>query len=144
MVEKKTTKTSKTTKTTEESAAAADAATEDAKTQETGPEPEAGEGRPKRNVEEKLDDFADRFSKSMSEGVRRMEDAFDKGFQSFKDNPNISSGKVKGFFSSSSGGIFLVVVGFAWFFYAVGLFDNPIFPILMIVLGFFLMYKNRS
>ena len=98
----------------------------------------------KKGVEDKLDDFADRFSKAMSESVKRMEDAFDKGVKSIKENPNLTSGRVRGFFTSSTGGALLIVVGFVWFFYTIGLFKQPIVPILMIVLGGYLMYRYRD
>lgn len=98
----------------------------------------------KKGVEDKLDDFADRFSKAMSEGVKRMEAAFDKGMKSVKENPNLTSGKVRGFFTSSTGGAVLIVIGFVWFFYTIGLFKQPIVPILMIVLGGYLMYRYRN
>jgi hypothetical protein len=108
-------------------------------------EPESGgSARTKRNVEDKLDDLADRFSKAMTEGVKRMEDAFGKGMQAVKDNPNLASGKVKGFFRSSTGGAVLVVIGFVWFFYAIGLLGQPIVPILVIILGFYLMYRYKG
>lgn len=114
---------------------------EKAKTSES----ETGGGaQSKRNVEDKLDDFANRFSKVMTDGVKRMEGAFDKGMEAIRDNPNLTSGKVKGFFTSSTGGAILVVIGFIWFFYAVGLLDMPIFPILVIVLGFYLMYRYKN
>ena len=104
----------------------------------------AGSEQAKRNVEDKLDDFATRFSKAMTDGVKRMEDAFDKGVKAVRDNPNVASGKVRGFFTSSSSGSILVIVGFVWFFYAVGLLGQPVFPILMILLGIYLMYKYRN
>ena len=42
------------------------------------------------------------------------------------------------------GGAVLIVIGFVWFFYAVGLLDNPIFPIIVIVIGFYLMQRYKS
>lgn len=111
---------------------------------EEAPKEEPSTGESKQSVEDKLDGFADRFSKAMTDGVKRMEDAFDRGMQSLKDHPDITSGRVKGFFTSSTGGAVLVIVGFVWFFYAVGLLGQPIFPILVIILGIYLMYRYRS
>jgi hypothetical protein len=95
-------------------------------------------------MEDRLDDLADRFSKVMSEGARRVEDAFDKGVHAVKDNPDVASGRFKTFLKSATGGAVLVIVGFVWFFYTVGLFDKPIFPILLIVLGLYLMYRSKQ
>lgn len=103
-----------------------------------------GEPRPRQNVEDKLDSFADRFSKAMTDGVKKMEEAFDHGMRAIKDNPNLDTGKVKGFFTSSTGGAILVIIGFLWFFYAVGLFDKWIIPVLVMVLGFYIMYRYRK
>jgi hypothetical protein len=105
---------------------------------------EPGGTRPKRHIEDRLDDLADRFSKVMSEGARRMEDALDKGVQAVKENPDIAGGRVKTFFKSPTGGAVLVIVGLVWFFYTVGLFDKPIFPILLIVVGLYLMYRSKK
>jgi hypothetical protein len=101
---------------------------------ETGPPP-----RQKKGLEDKLDEFADKFSKTMSDGVKRMESAF----QNIKDD-SATRGKIKGFFTSSHGGAVLVVIGVLWFFYAVGLFDNPVFPIILIVIGIYLMLRYKS
>jgi len=104
----------------------------------------AGEEQHKRGLEEKLDDFAEKFSKAMGDGVKRMENAFEKGFRDIRDNPSFSKSRVRGFFTSSTGGSILVVIGFVWLFYAVGLLDQPIFPALLIILGFYLMHKYKS
>ena len=106
-------------------------------------EPKAS-ARTKKNVEDKLDDLADRFSKAMTEGVKRMEDAFQAGVKNLKDNPDLKQGKIRSFFASSSGGAVLLIVGIVWFFYAVGLLDKPIFPLLFIALGIYLMLRHRS
>ncbi len=103
-----------------------------------------GGAQPKRGVEEKLDDVADRFSKVMTDGAKRMEEAFSKGMQGLKNHPGLGGERVRGFFTSSTGGAVLIIVGFVWFFYAVGLLGNPIFPVLMIVLGFYLMMKYKD
>jgi hypothetical protein len=104
---------------------------------------EPGGTRPKRHIEDRLDDLADRFSKVMSDGARRVEDAFDKGMQSVKENPDLASGRFRSFFKSPTGGMILVIVGLVWFFYTVGLFDKPVFPILLILVGLYLMYRNK-
>ena len=98
----------------------------------------------KRNVEDRLDDIANRFSRAMSEGVKRMEGAFEKGIKSVRENPELSKAKIKGFFGSSTGGGILLIVGFVWLFYAIGLLDQPVFPILLIALGFYVLYRNRK
>jgi hypothetical protein len=64
--------------------------------------------------------------------------------KSIKDKPEHTSGRVKGFFRSSTGGAALIIVGFVWFFYAVGLLENPYLPIFMIILGVYLMYRYRT
>ncbi len=107
-------------------------------------EPAADASTSKKNVEDRLDDIANRFSRAMSEGVKRMEGAFDKGIKSVRENPELSKAKIKGFFGSSTGGGILVIVGFVWLFYAIGLLDQPVFPILLIALGFYVLYRNRK
>lgn len=141
MVEKKTTRQTR-AKDAEANESEGSAA-HDAPGEEEAAGSSAGQGTGKKHFEERLDDIGDRFSRAMMDGVKRLEEAFDKGMQSLSENPDVKSGKVKGFIASSSGGTVLVVIGFVWFFYAVGLLDKPIFPILMIVLGFYLMYRDR-
>lgn len=98
----------------------------------------------KKSFEAKLDAFADKFSHALSDGVKRMESAFEKGREEIRDNPNFSKSRVRGFFTSSAGGSILVVIGFIWLFYAVGLLDKPVFPALLIILGFYIMHRYKS
>ena len=107
-------------------------------------ETSASESTGKKGMEEKLDEFADRFSKAVTDGVKRMEGAFEKGVHDIRDNPSFSKSRVRGFFTSSTGGSVLVVIGFVWLFYAVGLLDKPVFPALLIILGFYIMHRYKS
>jgi len=107
-------------------------------------EPAEETAETKKSFEEKLDSFADKFSHALSDGVKRMESAFEKGSQEIRDNPNFSKSRVRGFFTSSAGGSILVVIGFIWLFYAIGLLDKPVFPALMIIVGFYIMHRYKS
>ncbi|MCZ6765829.1 MAG: hypothetical protein O7D32_02740 [bacterium] len=107
-------------------------------------EPKAEPSKSKPQVEDRLDHFADRFSRAMSDGVKKMEDAFEKGMNNIKSNPKFQEGRLRGFFTSSSGGAILVIVGVVWFAYAVGLLSNWIIPLLIIALGAYLMHRYKS
>jgi hypothetical protein len=82
----------------------------------------------------------------VTDGAKRVEDAFDKGMDNIRNNPELDEKRtrVKGFFSSSTGGLVLVIVGLVWFFSIVGWLHSPIFPIVLIVAGFYLWQKHRN
>lgn len=80
----------------------------------------------------------------MSDGVKKMEDAFEKGMDNIKSNPKFQEGRLRGFFTSSAGGAILVIVGVVWFAYAVGLLSNWIIPLLIIALGAYLMHRYKT
>ena len=97
----------------------------------------------KKGAEDKLDDMADKFSHAMSEGVKKMEDAFDRASASIKDNPPVTTDKIKGFFSTASGAGVLIIVGLIWFLYTIDFFSTWIFPILLTAFGVFLLYRQK-
>ncbi len=107
-------------------------------------EPKAEQSKSKPQVEDRLDAFADRFSRAMSDGVKKMEDAFEKGMDNIKSNPKFQEGRLRGFFTSSAGGAILVIVGVVWFAYAVGLLGNWIIPLLIVALGAYLMHRYKA
>jgi hypothetical protein len=109
--------------------------TEGKETEDTAPKESA-----KKRLEDRLDDVVDKFSKTMSDGVKRLESVF----EDIKERPEVSKGKIKGFFRSSTGGSVLVIIGVVWLFYAIGLLGNPIFPIILIVIGIYLMQRYKS
>lgn len=94
----------------------------------------------KKDFEEKLDEIADEVSKTVSEGVKRLEETV----SSIKERPEISEGKVKSFFTSPMGGLVVLVIGLLWFFNAVGLFDNKVLPVILIAIGIYMMVKFNS
>ena len=101
------------------------------------------EQKTSKRFEEKLDSAADKFSNTVSEGIKRIEDSFEQSKQNIKDSTNIS-GKYKGIFNYPTGGFLLLVVGFVWLMYTVGFFDQKIFPIILVVVGLYMMLKKRS
>jgi len=94
----------------------------------------------KKDFEEKLDEIADEVSKTVSEGVKRLEETV----STIKGRPEISEGKIKAFFTSPMGGLVVLVIGVLWFFNAVGLFDNKVLPVILIAVGVYMMVKFNS
>jgi len=101
-----------------------------------------GEKAPK-GFEEKLDLMADRITASMSEAAKRIEEAFEKGKESLKESKVVSE-KYRNIFSTPAGGLLLVILGFAWLLYTVGAFDHPIFPLVVIIIGLYLMLRKKG
>lgn len=93
--------------------------------------------------EEKMDKATDKFSKSISEGMRRMEESFEQSKKNLQGTANISE-KYKHIFNYPTGGFILVVVGFVWLMYAVGFFEIWLFPIILIIIGLYMMLKKSS
>ncbi len=106
--------------------------------QETkGPEQEAGA---KKGFEDKLDEVADKFSKTMSDGVKQLESTFER----IKDNPEDTKGRVTNLFKTFRGGTIILIVGILWLALSMGWLNIPLFPIIVIVIGIYLMYRNKN
>jgi hypothetical protein len=101
------------------------------------------EQKTSKRFEEKLDNAAEKFSRTMSEGIKRMEDSFEQSKKNIKDSTNISQ-RYKGIFNYPTGGFLLLVVGFVWLMYTVGFFDQKIFPIILVIVGLYMMLKKRG
>ena len=102
-----------------------------------GPEQEAGA---EKGFESKLDEMADKFSKTMSEGVKRLESAF----ENIKEHPEDTKGKVKNFFKTSTGGTVVLIIGILWLFLSQGWLNHPFYPIVVIGIGIYLMYRYKK
>lgn len=113
---------------------------ESAGTRGTGPREHAGSARDRKEFEERLDGFADKFSHAMSDGVKRLEEAFDRGKENLRQDMDSNEGRLSG---SPRLGMILVGLGILWLLYALGVLSQPIFPVLLIVLGVYFLLRNR-
>ena len=115
--------------------------------------------------EERLDRAADRVSRVVTSGVHVLEDAYEKGKETLKDEidgqrPHTSdtppSGAVDPAAQSaftaetkrtSKGsprlGLVLVAVGIIWLLNSIGVLNQPVFPILLIVLGVYFIARSK-
>jgi hypothetical protein len=108
--------------------------------QGTGPSEHAGSARDRKEFEERLDGFADKFSHAMSDGVKRLEEAFDRGKENLRQDMDSQESGLSG---SPRLGMILVGLGILWLLYALGVLSQPIFPVLLIVLGIYFLLRNR-
>lgn len=99
-----------------------------------------GERRERKEFEERLDGLADKFSRVMSDGVKKLEDAFDKGKANLREDMASKERRLPG---SPRMGAILLGIGFVWFLFAVGALDEWIFPVLMMALGGFFLIRSR-
>jgi len=101
----------------------------------------SSEGAKRREFEERMDSYADRFSRAVSDGVKRLEDAFERGKTNFKQD--IESEDRHRLAGSPRLGFVLLGLGLVWLLYTLGVLRQPIFPVLMIILGIYFLLRNR-
>lgn len=95
-----------------------------------------------KEFEDKLDKYATKLSSTVSDGISRMEEMFDKAKENLKsDEPTAE--KIKAIGGSPRTGQILIGFGIVWLLYCVGVFDNIVFPILLIILGVYFVIRNR-
>jgi hypothetical protein len=95
-----------------------------------------------KDFEGKLDEYANKISSAVSDGVKRVEAAFDKGKENLKAQEESEEG-VKGLKGSPKLGLIMVVGGILWLLYTFNVFAQPVFPILLIILGLYFVIRNR-
>lgn len=101
------------------------------------------EAKKRKSFEELVDKASDKLTKSISEGIKRMEEAFDRSKENLRESTSISE-KYKNLFNYPTGGFLLVVIGFVWFMYTIGFFEVKWFPIILIIIGLYMMLRKRS
>ena len=110
--------------------------------------------------EERLDRTAERVSRAVADGVHVLEDAYEKGKVTLKDEMNARRD------SASTGGstadpiagapdvkpatkgsprlgLVLVGLGIIWLLHTLNILDQPVFPILLIVLGVYFIARSK-
>ena len=103
-----------------------------------------------KEFEVKLDEYANKISVAVGEGVKKVEEAFDKGRENLKaDSAEAEAegggggGGFRGMKGSPKSGIVLIGAGIVWLLYIAGFFQQWIFPILVIALGIYFIVRNR-
>jgi len=113
--------------------------------------------------EQRLDRAADKVSQAVGEGVHVLEDAYSKGketlkeeFESRRGPSSTTPGSPTGTADTSGGtgaaptvkgsprlGLMLVGLGIVWLLHSLGILDQPVFPILLIVLGVYFIARSK-
>ena len=113
--------------------------------------------------EERLDRTADRVSRVVTDGVHVLEDAYVKGKETLKEEfesrrgpttttpgtttpaPDVAADPVVKPASKGSPrlGLMLVGLGIVWLLNALGILNQPVFPILLIVLGVYFIARAK-
>jgi len=113
--------------------------------------------------EDRLDRAANRVSRAVSEGVHVLEDAYEKGKETLKeefDPRREATPSAPGATAETSGpavtpvtkpalkgsprlGLILVGLGIVWLLNTLGILDQPVFPILLIVLGVYFIARAK-
>jgi hypothetical protein len=109
-------------------------------------------GMDQKEWEERLDRYADRTAHAVRQGVNILEDAFEKGKETLKeesapgagtDDLADATGETPPRKGSARLGVVLVFLGIAWLLHSLGIFDQPVFPILLIVAGIYFIVRTK-
>jgi len=98
-----------------------------------------------KDWEERLDRYADRTAQAVKKGVGILEDAFEKSKETIVNETSSQPGAEPGAARKGSPrlGLAMVVVGLVWLLNTLGVLDQPILPILLIILGVYFVARSR-
>lgn len=103
-----------------------------------------------RDWEQRLDRVADRVAGGVKDGVRVLEDAYEKGKEGLKNDSTASSADASGAPATGGAkkgsprlGLALVALGIVWLLHSLGILDQPVFPILLIILGVYFIARSK-
>jgi len=95
-----------------------------------------------KEFDSKMDQTARRLTDTVTDGVKRIEEAFEKGKENVREDIKGSEGmqNLKG---SPRMGLLLLGLGFAWFLNTVGVANHWAFPIILMAAGLYFVLRNR-
>ena len=95
-----------------------------------------------KEFESRMDQSARKFTDTVADGVKKIEEAFEKGKDNVREDIKGSEGmqNLKG---SPRMGLVLLALGFVWFLNTVGLLTHWVFPILLMAAGVYFVLRNR-
>jgi hypothetical protein len=112
-----------------------------------------------KDWEERLDRAADNVSRAVTDGVRVLEDEYERAKEKFDSRRSAQPGAaVTSDATPASGvapeskvaakgsprmGLMLVGLGLVWLLNSLGILDQPVFPILLIVLGVYFIARSK-
>lgn len=100
--------------------------------------------------EERLDRYADRTAQAVRKGVHVLEDAFDQGKDTLMEETAPPAAGARdaeapgGKKDTRRRGLGLVIVGLLWLLHSLGILSQPIFPILLIILGVYFLTRTKQ
>jgi hypothetical protein len=95
-----------------------------------------------RDYEDRMNRYTQRFADAVSDGVKRVEEAFDKGKENLRQDIKGAQG-MEGLRGSPRMGLILVGVGIVWLLFSLGILQHPIFPIIVIGVGLYYIVRSR-
>lgn len=95
-----------------------------------------------KEFEDRLDEYAEKISAAVSDGINKIETAFESAKENLKSEKSFTE-SVKGVSGSPKMGLILVVLGILWLLHSIGVFSQPVFPVLLIILGVYFLIRNR-
>lgn len=96
-----------------------------------------------KDWEQRLDRVAERVAGTVKDGVRILEEKVEKHASGAGTDPSdaaAAGGAKKG---SPRLGLALVALGIVWLLHSLGILDQPVFPILLIILGVYFIARSK-